>query len=945
MAKITNKALLPSFARFILLFAILLLISCGGGSSPSDQTQPSNKETTTTVTIQNNATGLGAIPTSAQTLSYIPIIPTPTGNFGHELPSSIDLSSKMPPVRNQGKQNSCVGWAVGYYLKSYQEHLDQQSKYGVDANHSGAYSPAFIYNITKDGNSCEAGSSIASALSILSDIGIASWEAMPYNQNSCDSLPSPDAINEARCAKVSQFQRFNLSSPIKPHTLEEMKYQLFLNNPIVIALYPYQDFIKPKQYNGEYYFKEYNANESVAMAHAVVVVGYDENKNAFKIVNSWGKTWGNEGYLWIDYNIFAKIVFEAYIAKDEKSLCHIQTTNEIPTLKVMEDTTTEVNAPLPIQAVAYDVDGKIDKIEWQENGEVIARSAYFNYTPTTLGEHILVITITDDKGATISDSVSITAIDSTPPQITLKGANSITIERSSNYQDQGVEIEDNFDTNAKLTTTGSVDTNRVGEYTITYQAIDSNGNQSTQTRTVIVKEVVDITITDNIDGKAGVTLINRNWVKDIVTFNIEFSEAVEGFDSEDIIVTNGTKSNFRGSGKSYHIDVTPLTNSKATITLSIDNTNATGISGNTLKTTKATQEVDTQKAFITVWDTRIAGETKFNQIKIIKYDDSYGYPYSYNCTIDWGDGKVDYNVVDDITHTYDEAGIYTIQIKGIFPSFYLQTMAFSYYDRNKLLSVKQWGTQEWKTMVGAFTECSNFNLEAIDNPNLSHVTSMSSMFFKASKFNADINSWDVSNVIYMSSMFGYAEAFNSSISNWDVSNVTSMRNMFLSATSFNQPLNNWDVANVIDMAGMFWKAISFNQPLNDWDVSNVVYMGSNYSNGMFQDASSFNQNLSSWDTSKVENMNYLFYGAKSFNQDLSSWIFSSVKQMKDMFKGTKLSSYNYGRLLQSLSQSDLYTGIELNVGSTQYSPNYADERQYIIDTFGWTISDGGVTDE
>ena len=57
------------------------------------------------------------------------------------------------------------------------------------------------------------------------------------------------------------------------------------------------------------------------------------------------------------------------------------------------------------------------------------------------------------------------------------------------------------------------------------------------------------------------------------------------------------------------------------------------------------------------------------------------------------------------------------------------------------------------------------------------------------------------------------------ISNWNVSNVTNMSEMFYRAESFNQPLK-WNVSNVTDMKRMFHRAESFNQPLNNWNVSN-----------------------------------------------------------------------------------------------------------------------------
>ncbi|MDR0323716.1 MAG: C1 family peptidase, partial [Treponema sp.] len=49
--------------------------------------------------------------------------------------------------------------------------------------------------------------------------------------------------------------------------------------------------------------------------HAMCVVGYDDNKygGAFEILNSWGRKWGNGGYIWIPYKTFVDFVLESYV--------------------------------------------------------------------------------------------------------------------------------------------------------------------------------------------------------------------------------------------------------------------------------------------------------------------------------------------------------------------------------------------------------------------------------------------------------------------------------------------------------------------------------------------------------------------------------------------------------------------------------------------------------
>ena len=67
---------------------------------------------------------------------------------------------------------------------------------------------------------------------------------------------------------------------------------------------------------------------------------------------------------------------------------------------------------------------------------------------------------------------------------------------------------------------------------------------------------------------------------------------------------------------------------------------------------------------------------------------------------------------------------------------------------------------------------------------VSQVTDMDQIFYKASAFNADISGWNTSSVTNMGYMFMLASAFNADISGWDTSLVTDSVNMFLYATAW-----------------------------------------------------------------------------------------------------------------------------------------------------------------
>ena len=114
---------------------------------------------------------------------------------------------------------------------------------------------------------------------------------------------------------------------------------------------------------------------------------------------------------------------------------------------------------------------------------------------------------------------------------------------------------------------------------------------------------------------------------------------------------------------------------------------------------------------------------------------------------------------------------------------------------------------------------------------------------------------------------------------------------------------------------------------------------------MFAYAESFDGEVSGWDVSNVENTRRLFEGAKSFDGDVSGWDVSNVEDMTRMFDGAGLSTENYDALLVAWQELDLEEGVPFSAGETQYSPGApAEARQYIIDEFGWEITDGGMVE-
>jgi surface protein len=305
-----------------------------------------------------------------------------------------------------------------------------------------------------------------------------------------------------------------------------------------------------------------------------------------------------------------------------------------------------------------------------------------------------------------------------------------------------------------------------------------------------------------------------------------------------------------------------------------------------------------QNEFITTWKTDNPGTSNDNQITI----PTTGIGYSYD--IDWGDGSNDTGVTGDITHTYSTAGTYTVSISGDFPRIYFTGTG----DKDKILSIEQWGDIAWKDMSLAFFGCSNLTYNAIDVPNLSDVNNLYAMFFQATLFNGEIGNWDVSNVTNMQSLFG-STAFDQDISSWDVSNVTNFSQIFFDSP-FNQDISNWDVSNAMTMQNMFGGNSAFNQDISNWNVSNVENFASAFSN------------------------------ATSFNQDVSSWNVVSATDMANMFNNSGLSTVNYDKILTSWSTQAVQSGVSFSAFGVEYCLGAAG-RNTLETTHSWTITDAG----
>lgn len=343
---------------------------------------------------------------------------------------------------------------------------------------------------------------------------------------------------------------------------------------------------------------------------------------------------------------------------------------------------------------------------------------------------------------------------------------------------------------------------------------------------------------------------------------------------------------------------------------------------------------------ITEWTTAAPGD----DINIMRSPAGFNI-LPINAYVDWGDGSAIENVIGNtsstITHPYAVAGTYEVKISGLFPKI-------SMGSQDELIEIKQWGTQPWKDLAGAFDSAHFMNCTATDIPvfsvaDLNLRGGLASMFkrntafggpfvanpsfaswdvsgienfdqmFRSTSFNQDISSWDMSSATDISAMFSFCPLFNQDIGGWDVSNVTNFSTLFRLATSFNQNLDSWDVSSGDLFVSMFDDTNVTLSTLSSWDTSNATNFQSMYSqashvhsgisswnvsnlesiNSMFNSSTGVIPDITGWTTSSFENISGAFANT-NFNQNISVWDTSSVTDMRRMFQDNTAINQNFG---------------------------------------------------
>lgn len=218
------------------------------------------------------------------------------------LPEMVDLSQYFPVPGDQGPQGSCTAWAVGYAARAYYAVTEEKRPQSTPAS---IPSPAFIYNqnVGVPGD-CESGSANVLALDTLKEHGALSLADYPYDPDRCD-YPDDATLQKANDFRIADYRYVDFTD------VDQVKGELAQGNPVIIRVVPDEGFDnlwdKPKAV-----WRSPPLIED-SFGHAITLVGYNEAKQTFKFINSWGPDWSDGGYGRMDYQTFLNRATEAFV--------------------------------------------------------------------------------------------------------------------------------------------------------------------------------------------------------------------------------------------------------------------------------------------------------------------------------------------------------------------------------------------------------------------------------------------------------------------------------------------------------------------------------------------------------------------------------------------------------------------------------------------------------
>jgi len=226
-------------------------------------------------------------------------------NF-ESIPSSHSLKKYCPTPGNQMQLNTSPAWATAWSAVSILEAqlIATPEQRSIDPL---TLSPPYLYQNVRvmDDQTCAEGIDLFEALEFIRFNKLKKFDDF---QEFCPKYFPEDAVPVAT-GEIRDFRKLFDIQDEKKYKINAVKKSISQNLPVVIGMH-----CPPSFYSAKDYWIPTEIMSRDFPGHAVCVVGYNDEKygGSFEIINSWGKAWGNNGFMWITYGDFVDFTRYAY---------------------------------------------------------------------------------------------------------------------------------------------------------------------------------------------------------------------------------------------------------------------------------------------------------------------------------------------------------------------------------------------------------------------------------------------------------------------------------------------------------------------------------------------------------------------------------------------------------------------------------------------------------
>lgn len=202
--------------------------------------------------------------------------------------NSVDLRIYCSLIENQGNLGSCTGQAIAGAI----EMLNKRNRKTTDISRLFIY---YYERVLLGTVNYDSGAYIRDGIKVTNKQGAPLESFWPYDITKFKLKPSTNSINDAARRKVTLYERVDDHNGVLDA----------LNNgfPVIIGFSVYSSFMSNTVARTGVMPYPNISTEKLLGGHAVLLVGYDKSRGVYIARNSWGTSWGENGYFYMPFAV------------------------------------------------------------------------------------------------------------------------------------------------------------------------------------------------------------------------------------------------------------------------------------------------------------------------------------------------------------------------------------------------------------------------------------------------------------------------------------------------------------------------------------------------------------------------------------------------------------------------------------------------------------------